>query len=423
MSEEYSAGAGSGVLGAWLAAGRLARGYDLTQFASILRLQQFYLEALENEDLDRLPARPYVSGYVRNYALRVNLDPREANRRLQQIWPAELAPIANVRGLEFAEPEQSRWLTMRRAAGVLLLVSIAGYASWYWDAVRDHHPAGLSPVAELESSPPGTGAGSTLAPQSQPDERRVVLGPLAPVALEQMPAEDFQQLVSGQAGGSAAAAFEPLPAGPFPRPRPGTPPALVWGKIYGNPSQAVDDAPEAAEPPSRVAGRAGNPPAPYADGSRLAAYLPKLQLRADLGPLNPDVPPVVMMARGSEPAASAPAREPLNHRRTQAFAAVAPAPEERGAPVGGNTGVVLAASGAASWIEVKDANGKVVVSRLLKDGESVQIPPRDGLRLTTGNAGALVIVMDGTRMPALGGHSAVVRGVALEREALLERRR
>ena len=73
----------AGELGGWLADSRLQIGLSVADLSRLLRIQQFYLEALEKEDFGSLPARPYVSGYVRSYALKVGLDPREANRRLQ----------------------------------------------------------------------------------------------------------------------------------------------------------------------------------------------------------------------------------------------------------------------------------------------------------------------------------------------------
>lgn len=418
--ETITDSASNATLGGWLAAGRIAAGYSLEQFASVLRIQQFYLEALEREDFANLPARPYVSGYVRSFALRVNLDPREANQRLQQVWPIEEALIGNAKSLNFADPEKAGWLTLRRLAAGLLVAAIAGYAAWYFTEVRDRRPVALSPVPDLEQVPSANLASSENVPPSQSPVRRVVLGPLAPVELQEMPAAHLQQLVVGQTGNAKAPAFSPLPDGPFPRPRPDTPPALIWGKLYGEPSQAVDD-PDPSEGTSDTVADGSASQDAEAGSTRLAAYIPKLQLRSDLGPLNPEVPAVMMLARDTEEFPASDFVEPRTHGRTQAYAAVPPGQERQGEASGAQAPVVLKAEGAASWIEIKDERGAVVLSRLLKAGQSIDVPNRPGLELTTGNAGALVVSVNGVRLPALGRDRAVLRRISLDPENLLER--
>ena len=48
-----------------------------------------------------------------------------------------------------------------------------------------------------------------------------------------------------------------------------------------------------------------------------------------------------------------------------------------------------------SWVQVEDANENILLSRVLKTGDSYRVPNRDGLTMMTGNAGALDIVVDG----------------------------
>ena len=413
------------MLGDWLSAARRQCGYSLEDLSQILRIQQFYLQGLEAEDRSSLPARPYVSGYVRSYALRVGLDPKEANQRLQHIWPLEEDAANTVKALRFPNAPRQRRFSGRGLTAAGLAVLVTGYAFWYFEAVRQQEPAAMSPVAELETGPPETPvvAQAPAVPPATPELGKV-LGPLAPVNLQRLAPAQLEQLVHG--GGEQAArepAFKPLPAGPFPRPRPGTPPAVIWAKQYGTPSQAVDEPAEGGQ----AAAGSGRPGAPGSraggatSGSHLSAYLPKLQLRADLGPLNANVPAVATLARGQVPDGDAVLPEPVSHGRTQAFAAVPPNAGRDGEPVRAENRVVLSAEGAASWIEIRDSRGGVVFSRLLKAGQSMQVPNRRGLQLTTGNAGALVIWVDGVRLAAMGRDGAVVRGVSLDPDELLDR--
>ena len=68
-----------------------------------------------------------------------------------------------------------------------------------------------------------------------------------------------------------------------------------------------------------------------------------------------------------------------------------------------------------SWIQIRDDIGKqLLLTRLLRAGESYVVPNRLGLRLLTGNAGALEIAVDGDVVPSIGPVGKVRRGVVLE---------
>jgi cytoskeleton protein RodZ len=67
-----------------------------------------------------------------------------------------------------------------------------------------------------------------------------------------------------------------------------------------------------------------------------------------------------------------------------------------------------------SWVQIQAAGGVTVVARTLRAGESYAVPAQPGLRLTTGNAGALDVIVDGQVAPALGQIGAVRRNVILD---------
>lgn len=79
--------------------------------------------------------------------------------------------------------------------------------------------------------------------------------------------------------------------------------------------------------------------------------------------------------------------------------------------------IVIRATG-DSWTQVRDANGNVVFSRILRAGETYNVPDRPGLTMSTGNAGALDVRVDGSAAPALGRPGMVERGIALDPEKL-----
>ncbi|WP_373283814.1 DUF4115 domain-containing protein [Terasakiella brassicae] len=72
-----------------------------------------------------------------------------------------------------------------------------------------------------------------------------------------------------------------------------------------------------------------------------------------------------------------------------------------------------------SWIQVTDADGNVIHTQVLNEGEEYQIPQTQGLILRTGNAGGLEIYVDGTKVPSIGEAGEVRRKVLINPEKLL----
>jgi len=97
------------------------------------------------------------------------------------------------------------------------------------------------------------------------------------------------------------------------------------------------------------------------------------------------------------------------------MAAVAAAMEPAPSPPGE---VVIRAT-ADSWIQIRDARQSVLLTRVLKAGESCRAPARPGLSMRTGNAGGLEITVDGVPAPPIGRRGMVRRNVALDAHALL----
>ncbi len=68
---------------------------------------------------------------------------------------------------------------------------------------------------------------------------------------------------------------------------------------------------------------------------------------------------------------------------------------------------------ADSWVEVKDATGNIVFSRVMHAGDSWPVPDEPGLTLTAGNAGGTAIATNGKTGAALGSAGVVLHNYAL----------
>jgi cytoskeleton protein RodZ len=67
-----------------------------------------------------------------------------------------------------------------------------------------------------------------------------------------------------------------------------------------------------------------------------------------------------------------------------------------------------------AWVEVRDEEGRAMLSRVLKAGDSYTVPPAPGMTLDTGNIGGLEFVLNGTTLPPLGAKGDVRRKVSLD---------
>ena len=69
-------------------------------------------------------------------------------------------------------------------------------------------------------------------------------------------------------------------------------------------------------------------------------------------------------------------------------------------------------------MQVRDRQGNLLLTRVLRVGDSYMVPNQADLTLLTGNAGGLEISVDGSALPALGPVGAVRRNIPLDPEAL-----
>jgi cytoskeleton protein RodZ len=159
---------------------------------------------------------------------------------------------------------------------------------------------------------------------------------------------------------------------------------------------------------------------------RLAAAIPAVP--AQLAPLAvpPVAPPTVVKpavpAKATAPAAAAPVQTATQtpaaastsapNTPAQTAAATTPAALPPAPPVAAAAGKVIQATG-DTWVEVKDASGNILFSRLMHAGDSWPVPDMPGLTMTAGNAGGTLIADNGAAGPPLGAAGTVVHNVVL----------
>jgi cytoskeleton protein RodZ len=72
-----------------------------------------------------------------------------------------------------------------------------------------------------------------------------------------------------------------------------------------------------------------------------------------------------------------------------------------------------------SWVQVMGPDNELLLTRILRAGDSYRVPDRPGLVMVTGNAGGLEVRVDDAIAPTLGPLGVVLRNIALEPDRLL----
>jgi cytoskeleton protein RodZ len=118
--------------------------------------------------------------------------------------------------------------------------------------------------------------------------------------------------------------------------------------------------------------------------------------------------PGVAAATGGTPAANVP------------MPSLPPQPVATDASGDGSASRIVLRAKADAWIQVRDRQGKVLLNRVLRNGETWAVPAHPQLLLTTGNAGGIELLVDGVVAAPLGGEGAVRRDLLLDPEAIKE---
>jgi cytoskeleton protein RodZ len=86
----------------------------------------------------------------------------------------------------------------------------------------------------------------------------------------------------------------------------------------------------------------------------------------------------------------------------------------------GTPGKIVVRARLESWIQITNAEKQVIFSRVLRAGETYTVPDEEGLMFTTGNAGGVELLVDGTKLKSLGTVGLVKRDIPLDASKLID---
>lgn len=359
-------------VGPTLRAAREAMGKTLPECAKLLRIRQPFLEALEEGRHRDLPGGTYAAGFLRTYAEFLSLDSEEMVRRFRQ---EGAGGFSNRTELTFPSPVSEGRIPGGAVIFLGLILAALAYGGWYLLSSGNE-----SKVTEMV--PP------------LPDRLSSVLNRQASLTGESKTGED-----------TAKPKDEIVP-----------------------PSEAEEEKPAEAKPAEMAAPEAPKAEAPKVEPAKAEApkaETPKVE-PAKAEPPKAE-PPKAEIPKAEPPKTEAPKVEPAKVEPPKAEAPKAEAaPASAPAAADGKTfgteyadsRVVLRATGDDCWIQVREMDGSLLMSRLLRRGDSYRVPNRPGLNLMVGNAGSLEVTVDGRKTPALGATGQVRRDIHLDPDKL-----
>jgi cytoskeleton protein RodZ len=214
MAPHAPPAAAHAAFGAPLAAARERLGISIGEMASRLRLHPKQIEALERGNLHRLPAAPYVRGFLRNYARELKIDAQplldELDRQLGASAPDAARPDWIVARAH--PPGDGRdWRRATLAGGIALLL-VAGAIGFLLP--RPHDLAGR-PAARGAPTPeraPAQAEGDPASPTPAPAAADSAAGSAANPAADA--ATDSARAAAPGPATPAASAAASAPASP-----------------------------------------------------------------------------------------------------------------------------------------------------------------------------------------------------------------
>ena len=142
---------------------RQARGMELARVAHQLHLSPTLIAALEQDDYDALPGPVFVTGYLRNYARLLGIDPEPLLAGYRQRVPQPEPPTPKVVRAS-ARPARSGHLAVRLVSLAVILALLGLSYAWWQDYRPPLYPESaqeesFSGEVELAAAPDSPAAG------------------------------------------------------------------------------------------------------------------------------------------------------------------------------------------------------------------------------------------------------------------------
>ncbi len=192
---------------------------------------------------------------------------------------------------------------------------------------------------------------------------------------------------------------------------------IIWWATQGNQDRAmVTDIPPVAQVREQI------PAAPPAGPQQ---QINITETGASVVTPGAETPAAPAAQQESAPASAAPAKEETARQDDEEEdSAEQPAPASAPVASAARTAQADASKGIIirilknSWVEIRGEDGKSVVSRVLKAGDTYYVPDRPDLTMSLGNSGGVALEVDGQKLKPLGPQGRVLRNIPLDARSL-----
>ena len=369
-------------------------GQNLSAVAQVLRIRLPYLEAIECGDFDRLPGATYAVGFLRTYADYLGLDGEDMVERFK----AETQAAERRSELIFPEPVAEG----RIPGGAIIFVSVillaAVYGGWFYlsqqgRTVADLIPAWPAPTQTETQTAATTDSNQAPAAAAPTESESAAAEPATPTEAAIVTTTSAQASTAPATESAVAPSLAESPAAPDVSVAPPAPSLSAPGATAAEPlpastpltlatvaTSATAPTPSASTKPAVPT--AAKPP-PASESMDVAALVDQTVVI----PTPPTSPETVII------------------------------PDDRSPQVYGGSNdesrIVIRAL-QDSWVQVRDAQDAILLTRVLRAGDSYRVPNVSGLTLLTGNAGGIELEVDGVRLPPVGQPGSVRRSIVLD---------
>ncbi len=413
-------------VGSALRATRIQAGLELRDVATMLKIRFAFMEAIEDGRYQDLPGTAYAVGFVRTYAEYLGLDADAVVRRFKD----EVSGKVGHQSLYFPTPVPEGRVPGGAVLLVSLLLAVFVYGGWYVLTATDRSIVDVVPAlpqrllsllggfsshnaAPTAPAPAGSASAPEVTPSLTPPP--AAPGPMA----DQEPAAPTTIVPAPTPAQSSAA---PPASGQKPAAAPATAASTPAAPAAGAPTAA-----EAAASPATTAAEDAGDEVPLVSGPSdensggpgpLVPMAPRTKpVPPALGPAA-DAPPLLpLVTAGTPPAAATPAGVTAAvASATTAKPANAAATPPQGRVFGnqgGDSRVQIKAT-QDTWVQIREATGDAIFTKVLHAGDIYRVPDHPGIRLRTGNAGGLQLIVGSGEPSSLGQIGEVLRDVPVD---------
>ncbi len=464
----YESGGKDAGIGGILRAFRKRRGASLEDVSRVLCIRQVYLLAIEDGRFEELPGSIYSFGFVRAYAQYLGLDDDQIVERFK----SENSNLGNKPSLSFPAMVPDHGIPGGAILMLGLIIAVLGYGGWYFVSSQGGFESNTvselprqlaskldenmaASAGALGGGPAQSEPSSAVAapnPASGPPPEIVQTSTLAtakPPAGEAEANQTQDPVIDKAASKTDTPRAEPLQSASTPQsasePQSASAPQSPSGTQSPSETQSasvpesITTSPDAATSPAagavtrEVAAPAGGAesstavdPAPDQTSARESAR------ESEKIPQQPAAPPQSQSPSQSQSPPQSQFADSGTESEGEQLASRAPAAIDDGEPTGEDTDElnhgpvpaiaepeIIVKAKLDSWVQIRDDNAnQLIMTRLMRGGDSYRVPRKSGLTLLTGNAGALEITVDGEVMPPIGPPGSVRRHVTLKADLL-----